>query len=237
MSARRVIENAVFARKGLWLLITGGFVIAYYAGLLLSLVIRFGEAPNYLTVHDFAHNVLVIIRSTPSVRDMVPIILDEWLIEVGYINRDYGHGVAEWSMEIIPAKLLIMLALGALVAINLVLARRSPPSCARRARYSAVAATGVGASLVGFTSITAMWVVCCATPTWAVALALLGVGVSTAFGLEPFGTSITLAGFTVLLGATYLLARRSSPASAPSGAVVPQLAQHGTWENGCSRAS
>jgi len=227
MSAPLAIKDAVLARKGLWLTITVGFVFAYYAGLLASLVIRFAELPNYLRVHDFAHNVLVIIRSTPSVRDMVPIILDEWMFEVGYINHDYGHGIAEWSMEIIPGKFLIVLALGALVATNLVLARQSPSSCARGARYSGVAATGLGASLVGFTSITAMWVVCCAAPTWAVGLALLGVGVSTAFGLEPYGTGITLAGFTVLFGATWLLARRRQGASAPSAAVVPQLAPHG----------
>lgn len=233
MSAPSVIKEAVLARRALWLLTTVGFVLAYYGGLLLSLVIRFGEAPNYVTLHDYAHNVLVIIRSTPSIRDMVPIILDEWLLEVGYINHDYGHGIAEWSMEIIPAKLFIVLALGALVATNMLLARQSPPSCARGMRYCGVAAMGLGASLVGFTSITAMWVVCCAAPTWAVGLALLGVGVSTAFGLEPFGTTITLAGFTVLLGATYLLARRNSPAAAPGGAVVPQLAPHGAWGTGC----
>lgn len=227
MSAPSVIKDAVLARRGLWLLITVGFVIAYYAGLLLTLVIRFGELPNYLTIHHYAHNILVIIRSTPSIRDMVPIILGEWLVELGYINHDYGHGISEWSIEIIPAKLFVVLVLGALVATNVVLMRRFPPACARATRYSGVAATGLGATLVGFTSITMMWVVCCAAPTWAVGLTLLGVGVSTAFGLEPFGTIITVAGFIVLTGTTYLLARRSPLASGQSGRIAPYLAPFG----------
>lgn len=226
MSTLAIIKGAVTARKGLWLLFTLGFVIAYYVGLVLSVVIRFGDLPNYATLHDYANNVLGIIRSTPSVRDMVPIILNEWLLEVGYMNRDYGHGISEWSIEIIPAKFFIVLVVGALVATNVVLLRRFPRSCSNAIRCSGLAATGLGAALVGFTSVTMMWVVCCAAPSWAVGLALLGVGVSTAFGLQPFGTSITLAGFAVLLGATYLLARQSRPSSAPSVAAVPLHAQH-----------
>jgi hypothetical protein len=226
MSALSTIKGAIAARKGLWLLITFGFVVAYYAGLMLSVVIRFGDLPNYATLHDYIPNVARIVRSTPSVRDMIPIILDEWLLEIGYFNRDYGHGISEWSIEIIPPKLLIVLAIGALVATNMVLLRARPPSCARATRYSALAATGLGAALVGFTSITMMWVVCCAAPSWAVGLALLGVGVSTAFELQPFGTDITVVGFVVLFGATYLLARRSPPSRAQSAAAMPRLAQH-----------
>jgi hypothetical protein len=226
MSTLSIIKDAIAARKGLWLLITLGFFIAYYAGLVLSVVLRFGDLPNYLTLHDYVNNILVIVRSTPSVRDMVPIIFDEWLLEIGYMNRDYGHGIAEWSIEIIPPKSLLVLAVGALVATNMVLLRRFPQSCARAIRYSGVAATGLGATLVGFTSLTMMWVVCCAAPSWAVALAMLGVGVSTAFGVQPFGTDITLAGFAVLFGATYLLARANPLPSGQNAIVVPRLAPH-----------
>lgn len=227
MPTLSVIAGAVTARKRLWLLVTFGFVVAYYAGLLLSLVVRFGELPNYVTLHDYFGNVVVIVRSTPSLRDMVPIILDQWLLEFGYINRDYGHGIAEWSIEIIPPKLLIVFAVGALVATNLALLERFPPACARALRCSGAAATGVGAVLVGFTSITMMWVVCCAAPTWAVGLALLGVGVTTAFGLEPYGTGITLVGFGVLLGTTCLLAWQDSRAFASRAqAERRRLAQH-----------
>jgi hypothetical protein len=226
MTVLSTIIATVAARFGLWLAIVLGFVSAYYAGLLLTLVVRFGELPNYLTIHHFFHNIAVIVRSTPSVRDMVPIALDEWLVEVGYMNRDFGHGIAEWSLELIPAKLMVVVALGALVATNLLLVKQLPKSCTRATSYSGTTVTGIGAALVGFTSITMMWVVCCASPTWAVGLALLGVGVSTAFGLQPFGTAITLAGFALLLTATYLLARASPRAARRESAGMPQLVQH-----------
>lgn len=225
MTALPIVREAVVARKWLWLAITLGFVAGYYALLLLSLVIRFGELPNYFTLHGFIHNMVVIIRSTPSIRDMVPIVLDEWMLEVGYMNRDFGHGIAEWSVEIIPSKLLIVLALGSLVATNVLLLKRQPLACTRSTLYSGATATGLGAALVGFTSITMMWVVCCASPTWAVGLALLGIGVSTAFALQPFGGALTLAGFGVLLAATYLLARSTTVAVA-TGTAMPRLAQH-----------
>jgi hypothetical protein len=225
MSTNSVSQDEVAGRKWPWLLITSGFVIAYYAGLVLSVVIRFGELPNYITLYDYAHNTAVIFRSTPSLRDMVPIMLDEWLLEIGYMNRDYGHGIAEWSIEILPPKFLIVLALGALVATNIMLLRRFPHSCGCAIRYSGLAATGIGAALVGFTTITMMWAVCCAAPSWAVGLALLGVGVSTAFALQPFGTGIALAGFAVLLASTYLLARRRPLTPRHNAATMPSLAQ------------
>ena len=52
---------------------------------------------------------------------MVPIILNEWLLEIGYMNYDYGHGVAEWSLSIIPHKLAIMSLAGALIGLNVTL--------------------------------------------------------------------------------------------------------------------
>jgi hypothetical protein len=142
------------------------------------------------------------------------------------MNRDYGHGIAEWSVELIPSKLLIVVALGALVATNALLLRRQSQSCARTTLYSGATATGLGAALVGLASITMMWVVCCASPSWAVGLALLGVGVSTAFGLQPFGADITLAGFGMLFAASYLLAGDHPIASAADVAAPHRLAQH-----------
>ena len=123
------------------------------------------------------------------------------------MNRNYGRGVSEWSVQIIPAKLAVVLAIGALVATNFLLLKQLPRACARATPYSGLAATGLGAALVGFTSVTLTWVVCCAAPSWAVGLAMLGVSVATAFGVQPYGPVITLAGFVALFGATYLLAR------------------------------
>ena len=224
MRTLSIITRAILARKALWLLITLGFVIVYYAAMVASVIIRFGEMPNYATLHNYFHNVAVIVRSTPSIRDMVPIILDEWLLEIGYMNHSYGHGIAEWSFEIIPAKLAVVLALGALVATNIVLLKQLPRSCTRAISYSGLAVTGIGATLVGFTNITLMWVVCCAAPSWAVGLMMLGVGVSTAFGVQPYGPIITIAGFLVLLGAAWALAQSVRP-TRQGVAVMPRLAQ------------
>jgi hypothetical protein len=226
MARLAVVTQTLVAHKWRLVAITAGFVASYYAALVASVVIRFGELPNYVTLHHFFHNVVVIIRSTPSIRDMIPIVLDEWLLEVGYMNRDYGHGIAEWSVDLIPSKLLIVTALGALVATNVLLLKRRTRSCASTTLYSGAAATGLGAALVGFTSISMMWVVCCASPTWAVGLALLGVGVSTAFALQPFGIHITLAGFSLLLAASYVLAGDHPVASATDAPASPRLAQH-----------
>jgi len=225
MAMISTITSAIAARKLLWLMITLGFVVVYYVGLVLSVVIRFGDLPNYATLHDYLHNVAVIVRSTPSIPDMLPIIFDEWLLEIGYMNRTYGRGVSEWSVQIIPAKFVVVLAIGALVATNILLLKQLPRACARTVPYSGVAATGLGAALVGFTSVTLTWVVCCAAPSWAVGLAMLGVSVSTAFGVQPYGPAITTAGFMALFIATYLLAR-DAPRTSGLGAVTPRLAQH-----------
>jgi hypothetical protein len=141
------------------------------------------------------------------------------------MNRSYGRGIAEWSFQIIPAKLVIVLALGALVATNIVLLKQLPRTCARAVPYTGVAATGLGAAFVGFTSVTLTWVVCCAAPSWAVGLAMLGVGVSTAFGVQPYGPAITVAGFVSLFGAAFLLARSFLHTSERDVTVAPRLAE------------
>ena len=60
MPTLSIITSAILARKALWLLITLGFVVVYYLGLVVSVVIRFGELPNYATLHNYFHNVAVI---------------------------------------------------------------------------------------------------------------------------------------------------------------------------------
>ena len=69
------------------------------------------------------------------------------------------------------------------------------------------AATG-GATLVGFSSAPLSWVVCCATPTWVVSLAMMGMSASLALWLEPLGDFITIAGFLLLFLSVWFLARR-----------------------------
>ena len=40
---------------------------------------------------------------------MVSDQLDEWLLEIGFMNYAYGRGVSEWSLLIIPHKVAIVM--------------------------------------------------------------------------------------------------------------------------------
>jgi hypothetical protein len=195
------MRGAVSARPVLFATIAVAFPLAFHATLLASLVVRFGDLPNYVTGYDWLRNVGRIIESTGSPRDALSIALDEWLLEVGYMNHDYGLGISEWSLALIPHKMLLVVLAGLLVALNVVLLAR------RRDRGAGALATGVGAACAVTGSVTLFWVVCCATPTWSVGLAMLGiVGSTTALLLDPFGTWIALAGFLILLVAAIALA-------------------------------
>jgi len=66
-------------------------------------------------------------------------------------------------------------------------------------------------------SATLSWVVCCATPTWVVSLAMLGMSASLALWLEPLGDFITISGFLLLAGCVLYLARRRQAAEASPG--------------------
>lgn len=138
------------------------------------------------------------------------------------MNMDFGHGISEWSLTLVPPKMAVILLLGALVATIWALTR--VPACSRGAPDTAtvVAASGLGTGLVALTGATMTWVVCCASPSWIVGLAMLGVGVATANWLEPIGPWLSLGGF-LLLGATVIvLARRQVPVKAKP-ADMPEL--------------
>lgn len=228
MSVLRTIRTAIGERLSLWLAVTFGFVILYYAGMMAALVIRFGKLPNYVTFYDWIGNVSWIIQSTPSVGDMLPIILDEWLVEIGFMNTDYGMGISEWSMTVIPPKVLLSLLAGALMATGVVLLLRKRTCAASTLRSSGVT-VGAGTLLVILSNVTMSWVVCCATPSWIVGLAMLGVGVATANALEPFGFWINAGGFLMLAASVLVLARAQTspaPAGARSGrAAAPSLGE------------
>lgn len=200
------IAGGIAQHRRLWLVILLGFPVAYYLMMLGALVLKFGDLPNYATVYDWPGNVAEIVRSTPAVSDMLPIIAGEWLFEVGYMNYDFGNGISEWSLSLIPAKLAAILALAALIATNVVLLLGARSRCAARRLGGAGAATGLGAAMVSLASITMTWVVCCATPSWIVGLAMLGVGLSTAAWLEGTGPWLNGLGFLLLLATTLRLA-------------------------------
>jgi hypothetical protein len=187
-----------------------GFPILFYLLLLGVLVVRYGHLPNYVTRHDWIHNVLGIIHGTPSVRDMVPIILNEWLLEIGYMDYQYGHGVADWSLSIIPHKLAIMSLAGALIGLNVALlnerqaSRTLAQECRRACRSGCF--TCLGALCTGLTSATVFSVACCAAPSWAASLTILGMETSLAFTLEPFGPFASLIGIVFLCTSALWLA-------------------------------
>jgi hypothetical protein len=193
---------------------------AYHALLLAILILRFGDWPNYATLHDWPRNVARIVRSTPSIADMPSIILDEWLLEIGYMNHDYGLGIAEWSLTILPTKLVLVAVTGVLLGINIVLLQAAPArGCDVRPPKGTRLALGGGTALAALACTSMTWVVCCASPSWAVALAMLGVGVSTALWLEPLGVWFQAAGFALLVLSGWTLMRRLPPE--PNRPVAP----------------
>jgi hypothetical protein len=64
------------------------------------------------------------------------------------------------------------------------------------------------------TSATLTWVVCCATPSWIVGLAMLGMSSSLALWLEPFGKIINVLGL-ILVVWIILLQLKSIAAKTP----------------------
>jgi hypothetical protein len=49
------------------------------------------------------------------------------------------------------------------------------------------------------------WVVCCATPTWVVGLAIMGLGVSTSLSIEPVGFWLNALGFILMIIALFMV--------------------------------
>jgi hypothetical protein len=207
----------------LWLAVTVGFVLTYYFLQLLVLLLRFGHLPNYVTLYDYPGNVARIVSHTPSVVDMVPIIADEWLLEIGYMNYDFGHGIAEWSLAILPTKLLAVTLLGAVIGFDWLLWRRVRRLCSTGQRPAALSVAGMGAVLFGLTNVSLTWVVCCATPSWVVSLTLLGFDSALSLSLQPYGVWLALTGALLLACATLWLGWRShasAPVLAPAKTAV-----------------
>jgi hypothetical protein len=178
--------------------------------------------PNYIRFYDWPANVWWIIRSTPALADMPAIINDEWLIETGSLNYNYGHGIAEWSLAIIPSHVVVALLLSALVAISILLLLRSRDICPLAERGAGATATGMGALFIGTANITMTWVACCATPTWAVGLSLVGIETSSAFALLPFGGALLWCGFAVLTATVWWLAWRCVPRPPREPELLPK---------------
>ena len=180
------------------------FALLFQVFMMIALILRFQDFPNYITFYDWFGNAIHIIKSTPSWSDIPPIIWEEWLIEIGYMNYDYGVGISEWSLNVVPSRLFLLFILGVAISLCLTLQRRD--ICAPAASNTLRATTGLGALMVAVTNATMSWVVCCATPSWVVGLAMLGLGVSTSLALETMGPFLTYGGFGLLIMTILVLA-------------------------------
>jgi hypothetical protein len=225
MSTSAVLRREVRANVWLWLALAFGVFISLLLSQLALLIVRFQAFPNYFVVHDWLGNLAGIVRKTPSVSDMIAIMLEEWWIEVGSMSYVYGRGIAEWSFVVIPSRAAVMLVIALLVATIVVLLLALRRTCPLPMQLAASVGAVGGACMAAMASMTITWVVCCAAPTWVVGLAVLGVSVFTAFALQPLGAWLTGLGFgllcTIILTLASLLAERDSKAATP---ISTQLA-------------
>ena len=204
------------------------FALLFQLLMLFALVFRFQGLPNYVSFFNWPSNVVTIVQSTPSWIDIWPIISQEWLVEIGRMNYDYGMGISEWSLNVVPYRLAVLTFMGALASLCLRLATTRSCSVGGAIqgadsivqRSGALAALGSGTLLVAMTNATMSWVVCCATPSWVVGLAMMGLGVSTSLALESMGLGLSLGGFTLLLVAMLLLAWKKSKVEKPLTEIV-----------------
>jgi hypothetical protein len=188
-----------------------GFPFVFYLLLLAAVTIRYGDWPNYMTAYNWPENIWRIVASTGSLADMMTIAADEWLLEVGSMNYDYGNGVADWSLSILPHKLLILSFAGALIGWNVALLMDQESigtlkqQLIQAGRFGLLASAGALAASV--TSATVFSVVHCATPSWVGSLAVLGFDSYDVFALEPYGPAICTAGLMALAASALLIVR------------------------------
>lgn len=210
IDAIKIIQEELKANWKRLLFVGFLFALAFQAFMLLALIVRFQNIPNYVHFYDWIGNVSHIVQSTPSWADIGSIVVEEWLVEIGYMNYEYGMGLSIWSLNILPSRIIVLTIMGGLVALCFRLLRRQP--CSTSTQKSSFAALSGGSILVVMTNATMSWVVCCATPSWVVGLAMLGLGVSTSLALESMGPVLSIGGFSLLLFTCLLLAWRSTQA-------------------------
>lgn len=196
-------HKAISQHRKVFLLVSLGFVIIYYSALLALTMLRFAEIPNYVEFYDVFHVYGLIFEGTPSLLDTLPILMGEPWFETGYKNPNY-YGVATWSYMLIPPKMLLVLLMGVLLAIFTVLVMYGrATSCQLKSEKHLFAVAGISSTFISLTSATLTWVVCCATPSWVVALAMLGMSASLALWLEPLGDLLTFSGLLLMVGIIY----------------------------------
>lgn len=188
-----------------------GFLLGYHALLALMVILRFDGMPNYFSYHEVMKNLGLIMEGTGNWNDRLSLFYQEPWLEFGYANPDY-YGIAEWSYMIMPSRLILValtaLALGLSVALWRDARNRTGNQC--------LAISSGGALMLGLGTASLTWVVCCATPSWVVLLAMLGMGTNLALALEPWGMALVLAGLVLQLLVVVYLARSAGRATPPN---------------------
>jgi len=202
--------EALRAHRIRWVVYALGFVATYHALLLVAMVVRFGHAPNFIKVYDVVDAYRLTFEGTPSLSDALGIAIGEPWLDVGFMSPQWN--MAEWSLMILPPQFALISLTGCLLATFGVLHAARSARCSRTpAGSTLIAALGIG--LAGLANATLFWVVCCATPTWIVGLAMLGVSISVAFMLQPFGPFLSAGGVALLVGAIFAQLRTLAPIS------------------------
>jgi len=212
MNSWATVPFAVVRRRWmLWLSLVAAGTALYYAGLLLVMVLRFDQVPNYAVLYHVFDSYLNIWRSTPSAADALHIMANEPLFETGF--RSPSFGIAEWTLTIILPNLVQVMAVSALGSTFAVLMRESR-RLACPANHADKAALGVGAGIMAMCSASLTWVVCCASPSWYVALTIMGVSLSLAQAIGAYYTPMITVGMGLFVVAIVLQARRIAAANA-----------------------
>lgn len=200
------VARALRAHRRTWWLITLMLPIVVQLGQLLLLCIRFGALPNYATLYDWPGNLVLIAWSVPSLRDILSIASDEWLLEIGHKAVIYGLSVTDWRLAILPAKWLLLLLVGALAATNWILLREAASRACAVRRAVAGSLTASGALCASLSAVTVSWIACCGVPSWVTGLSILGLDYSAALLLKPYGAVVAVAGCAFLASGTVMLA-------------------------------
>ena len=186
---------------------TLAFTLGYQLLLIAALILRFGALPNYVESYDLLANYGLIVQGSPDLADTVQLLLIEPWLEVGYKNPDY-YGISEWSLMILPGKLLVILLVSLLLTTSILLTTRAKTlPCSTSARNTALGISSASTALLAVTNATVTWVVCCATPTWVVMLAMMGLSSSVALTLEPLGVALGVIAFCIMLAVILYQAR------------------------------
>lgn len=194
-----------------------GFLLGYHAFLALTVILRFDGMPNYFTHYDVVKNAGLIMEGTGNWSDRLNLFYQEPWLEFGYSNPDY-YGLAEWSYMIMPSRLILVALTALALAFSVALWR----DARNRTGNQCLAISGGGALMLGLGTASLTWIVCCATPSWVVLLAMLGLGVNLALALEPLGSALVVAGLILQIIVVVYLARvagRSTPPESLSESV------------------